>query len=98
MLTGLGSMDNELERPELQKSQDSQDESKQQDNQARNLRKLGLFAIVIGDLLAYTGAGVAVGYLAWVKWNAPWWILLITTPAGLCLAFYQLYRVSQKEL
>lgn len=62
------------------------------------LKKLGLFAVIIGDLVGCTGAGIALGYFAWIKLQAPWWVLLLSTSAGLCLAFYQLYKISQKEL
>lgn len=62
------------------------------------LRKLGLFAVIVGDLLGYTGAGVGLGYFAWSRWGAPWWVLLLTTSLGLILAFYQLYRVVRKDL
>jgi hypothetical protein len=62
------------------------------------LRKLGLFTVIVGDLMGYTGAGIGIGYLAWTKWGAPWWVLLLTSVAGLVLAFYQVYQVSQKEL
>jgi F0F1-type ATP synthase assembly protein I len=62
------------------------------------LRKFDLFAVIVGDLLGYTGVGVGLGYLAWSRWNAPWWVLLLSTSLGLILAFYQLYRVTRKDL
>lgn len=68
------------------------------ENSQSLMRKFGLFSIVVFDLLAYTGAGVGVGYLAWRRWGFPWWFLLITTFAGLGMAFYQLYRISEREL
>jgi hypothetical protein len=69
--------------------------TKQKEDQG--LRRLGLFAIIIGDLVGCTGGGIALGYLAMTKWHAPWWVLLLSTSAGLSVAFYQLYKVSQKE-
>ena len=63
----------------------------------RILKQIGLFSIIVADLLGYSGAGVAIGYLAWKKWGSPWWVLPLTGMIGLALAFYQLYRVSKKE-
>lgn len=64
----------------------------------RELRKLGLFTAVMTDLIAYTGAGIGIGYFLWKKWNAPWWVLLLTSILGLSWAFFRLYKLSQKEL
>jgi hypothetical protein len=61
------------------------------------VKGLGLFSVIVGDLLGFTGAGVGIGYWAWKKWGAPWWVLLLTTTAGLGLAMWQMYRVSQRE-
>jgi hypothetical protein len=61
------------------------------------VKGLGLFSVIVGDLLGFTGAGVGIGYWAWKKWGAPWWVLLLTTTAGLALAMWQMYRVSQRE-
>lgn len=105
MLTGLSSNHDEHKMP-LDKSQTekSQTDKSQTENSSENskgsqgLKKLGLFAVIIGDLVGCTGAGVALGYFAWTKLQAPWWVLLLSTSAGLILAFYQLYKISQKEL
>lgn len=67
---------------------DKQDEPK--------LRGLALLTTVVADLLGYTGAGLAIGYLAWSKWGAPWWVLVISSVSGLGLAFYRLYLLAQK--
>jgi hypothetical protein len=60
-------------------------------------RSLGYFSVIIADLAGFTGLGVGLGYFAWKKWNAPWWVLLLTSTAGLSLAFYQLYRMMLKD-
>ncbi|NBU20568.1 hypothetical protein EBS43_03995 [bacterium] len=62
------------------------------------LKKLGLLTVIVGDLLGYTGAGVGLGYLAWQKLKLPWWVLLVSTLAGLFLAFFRIYEISKKEL
>lgn len=77
-------------KPRIENSQTSSEE--------RGLKKLGLLTIIVGDLMGFTGAGIGIGYLAWTKWGAPWWVLLVTSLAGLSIAFYRLYQISQKEL
>ena len=62
-----------------------------------HFRALGLFSVIVADLVGYTGAGVGLGYLVYKKWNAPWWVLLIFSVAGLIVAMYQLYLVSKRE-
>jgi hypothetical protein len=66
-------------------------------NRAAWARNLALFTVIVTDLIAYTGAGIGLGYLAWAKLNAPWWVLLLSSILGLILAFYRLYQVSQKK-
>ena len=61
------------------------------------LRSLGLFAVIVSDLVGCTGAGILIGYWAWSKWGAPWWVLLLTSMAGLVLAFYRLYLASKRD-
>lgn len=66
--------------------------------EASQLRKFGLFGIILGDLVGFTGAGIALGYFAWSKWGAPWWVLLLTSLSGLSFSFYRLYQISKREL
>lgn len=67
-------------------------------NRTKELKGIGLLAVVVSDLLGYSGAGIGLGYLAWAKLGAPWWVLLVFSLAGLILAFYKLYQISQREL
>ena len=64
----------------------------------RDLRKLGLVSVILGELIACTGAGIGLGYLAWSKWGAPKLIFLPTSLLGLFLGFYQIYRTSKNDL
>ncbi len=66
-----------------------------QDDEREWVRSLGLFWVIIADLIGCTGAGLGIGYLAFRKWGAPWWVLLITTLAGLGLAMYRLNIMAQ---
>ncbi len=64
------------------------------------VKNLGLFGAILGDLIGFTGAGVGIGYWAWKKWGAPWWVPLLSSMAGLTVAMWRLYRMSiitQKE-
>ena len=87
MLTGLSS-----------NNDDPKENPKTPSDDTQGLKNLGLFAVIIGELVGCTGAGIALGYFAWTKLGAPWWVLLLSTTAGLSLAFYQLYKISEKEL
>lgn len=64
----------------------------------RQIKRWGLFSVVLGDLVGFTGAGFGLGYLAWTYWSAPSWVLLVTSIVGLILAFFRLYQHSQRDL
>lgn len=66
-------------------------------NDSNWMKSLGYFSIILGDIVGYTGAGIGIGYLAWKKWNAPWWVLLLTSMAGLTLAFYRIYVITVRD-
>ncbi|MEK7397075.1 MAG: hypothetical protein AAB116_09075 [Candidatus Poribacteria bacterium] len=70
---------------------------KKDKQQKNNIRSLALFSVIIGDLLAFTGAGMAIGYLVWKKIGAPQWIIMFTALLGLGAAMWQLYRISQRD-
>jgi hypothetical protein len=59
--------------------------------------KVGLLSAITVDLLGFTGAGVGLGYWAWSRWGAPWWVLLLCSMAGLSAAMYRLYLLSKKD-
>lgn len=61
------------------------------------IRNLGLFSLIVSDLLISTLVGVGLGYWAWKKLGAPWWILLLASLAGLSVAFYRLYLFSKRD-
>ena len=71
---------------------------KDDDSQAEWMRSLGYFSIIVADIAGYSGAGIAIGYFAWKKWNAPWWVLLLTSTAGLTFSFYRLYKMTQRDM
>jgi F0F1-type ATP synthase assembly protein I len=71
---------------------------KDKDGDTSQLRKLGLFAVILSELIGYTGAGIGIGYYLWAKWHAPWWVLLLSCLLGLTLAFYQLYQLTKKDI
>ncbi len=57
------------------------------------VKSLGLFSIIVTDI----GAGIAVGYFAWAKFGAPWWVLLLSSFAGLGLAMYRSYLLVKQQ-
>jgi F0F1-type ATP synthase assembly protein I len=76
---------------------DSENQKKDEDsNRVRQVRALGLLTLVIADLLAYTGAGLALGWLLWKKLHLGIFSLLLPTAAGLGVAFFQIYRKSER--
>ena len=69
-----------------------------QSESGSQLKKLGLACVIIADWIGFTLAGVGIGYWAWTRWNAPIWVLFLTSLTGLGLAFYRLYKLIQKEI
>lgn len=60
------------------------------------IRDLALFSVIVSDILAYTGAGIGVGYFAWKKLGAPGWVIAVTSTAGLAMAFFRIYKMSKR--
>lgn len=65
------------------------------DNQ---LRKFGLFGLVVVNLVVYTAVGIGLGYLVYSKLHFPAWLMMITGMGGLVLAMMQIYRLFQKDM
>ncbi len=63
-----------------------------------SLKKIGLLGVIVGVLVGYTGAGFGLGYLAWQKWGAPWWVILILGVISFSLAIFKIYEISEKNL
>jgi F0F1-type ATP synthase assembly protein I len=68
----------------------------EKDSKRNWLKSYALFSLVVADLIAYTGIGVGIGYWAYKSWNAPWWVPLLTSLAGLISAFYRLLKLLEK--
>ena len=92
MLNRLAFMPSQTEGPDKDRPDHAEEQNEQK---AAWVKNLGLFSAIVGDMIGCTGAGVGLGYFAMKKWNAPWWVLFITTTAGLVLAMVRLYRISQ---
>jgi hypothetical protein len=65
------------------------------DDRSPILKDLALFGLIVGDLLGYTGAGIAIGWWLWKKQGWPSWLLLLTTGLGLFLAMMRIYKRSR---
>jgi hypothetical protein len=59
------------------------------------LKDLGLLGVITSEILGFTGAGVALGYLAATRLGWPRWVLPIFAMIGLTLAFYRIYRATK---
>ena len=71
-------------------------ENREPDEGSENpLKKLGLFAVIVADLLGYTAAGAGLGWLAWQKAGFHWIFLLLGGLAGMGLAFYKIYKLGR---
>lgn len=70
------------------------EEEKKGNSPGHPYRSFGLFSIIVADLAGYTGAGIGLGYLLWKKLGWPWWVIIITTNAGLALAMFRIYKLS----
>jgi hypothetical protein len=63
-----------------------------------DLRSLGYFAVIVWEIVGFTGAGVGIGYYAFSHWGAPWWVLLMTSMGGLVVAMYRLYKMTERDM
>ena len=79
MLTGLSS---------------NNDDHKKDPRDAQNLKKLGLFAVILGDLVGCTGAGVALGYFALPD---TWWFFYLVLWQGCAWLFIEFIRFHRKN-
>lgn len=59
-------------------------------------KNLGLFSVIISELIGFTGVGVAAGYGAQVYGHAPSWILILTATLGFGLGMYRVYVISAR--
>lgn len=69
---------------------------KNQDPDREWVRQFGLFGVIVADFVGLTVAGFGVGYLAWTKLGAPWWLMIITGLLGVGLAVYRLILLSKR--
>ena len=60
-------------------------------------KSLGLFAVIVFDIVGYTLGGIGVGY-GLEKLGLPSWGMAVTGALGFSLAMYQVYLISKKEM
>lgn len=70
---------------------------KNQNPELEWLKTLGLFSLIVSDLVVTIGIGVGLGYLAWKKWNLPRWVPLLTSLMSIVVAFYRLIKIAEKR-
>jgi F0F1-type ATP synthase assembly protein I len=61
-------------------------------------RDLALFSVTVMTLLAYTGAGGLLGYLAWRYAGAPWWVGLVLVLVGLAGAMIRVTQLARRVM
>jgi hypothetical protein len=76
----------------------SSQSSKKKEDEDLGWKKLGLFTVIVSELVGFSGAGIGIGYLAWTKLEAPVWVMILSSSAGLGIAFYRVYQISKKVL
>jgi hypothetical protein len=62
------------------------------------LKSIGLLGVITSEILVCTGLGGGLGYLAWARLGLPIWLIAVGGIAGLGLAMFRLYRVTQKDV
>lgn len=60
------------------------------------VKTLGLFGVIVSELVAFTGAGLFLGYWAWDQHGFPWWILVVSSLCGLVFAFIRIKKVVER--
>ena len=61
------------------------------------VRDLGLFMVVVSEVMTSTGLGLALGYYLWKKSGFPAWTGVVSSLAGLALAMFRVYRFTQRK-
>ncbi len=57
---------------------------------------MAVYALVLGQFLGGTGAGIAIGWYLWKKMGFPWWTILFTTAVGIFIASVQVIRYQRR--
>ena len=61
------------------------------------VRDLGLFMIIVTEVMAATGIGLGAGYYLWKKSGFPSWTAALCSLLGLALAMFRVYRFTQRK-
>lgn len=65
---------------------------------AKWAQSLGLFSLIVSELVGFTLGGLALGYGAHSYFGWPVWLAAITGLVGFSLGLYQVVRLSKKYL
>ena len=58
--------------------------------------QLAVYSFVLGQFLGGTGAGVGLGWVLWKHAGFPWWILILTSGAGIYAASQMVIRYQRR--
>lgn len=73
-------------------------EAKKPDDRPEWVKSLGLFGIILSDLLGFIGLGIGLGYLAMKKGWAKDWAPAVGGFVGLAIAIWRMVeRVKKNE-
>jgi F0F1-type ATP synthase assembly protein I len=61
------------------------------------IKSLGYFGVIVGELLGGSIVGVGIGWLLWKKAGLPSLTILVTSILGLSVAFYRIYKLTQRD-
>ena len=70
----------------------------QKDSDRAWVRQLGLFGVIVSEVVASVGVGAVLGYLIRKYLHIGTWVIGITVMAGFGLAMIRIYKMTQKEL
>jgi F0F1-type ATP synthase assembly protein I len=59
-------------------------------------KNLGLFSLILSELLGFTGLGVLVGYIAQTYAYAPGWLAFAAAVFGFSLGIYRVYIIANR--
>ena len=60
------------------------------------MRSLGLFSVIVADLIGSSAVGVGLGYVLYTYAGFPRWFIAVTSLAGVSLGMYRVYQISKK--
>ncbi len=61
------------------------------------IKSLGYFGVIVSELVGASAVGIGLGWLLWKKAGLPSVTILFTAMLGLGVAFYRIYKLTQRD-